>query len=91
MLKQPEKVAYAYKILVTEDFCSFNYDICFYAASSIKFLVCFYIYQEAEELLDKVLKITEEDYKRGNGVIKNHTDKNEYTVRELIYYYFKRK
>ena len=55
LLKQNEKVSYAYKNLETGDFCAFNFDICFYAASSIKFLVALYIYQQAES--DKMKRL----------------------------------
>ncbi len=89
LLKQNEKVAYAYKNLVTEDFFAFNYDLCFYAASSIKFLVDFYIYQEAEKeatILDKRLLIQDGDLKQGSGVIR---ESGAFSVRELISYTLK--
>ncbi len=92
LLKQNEKVSYAYKNLVTGDFFTFNYDICFYAASSIKFLVALYIYQKAEKddkILDEKIILKEEDFKLGSGVLKNNKEKLEYTIRELIYFCLK--
>lgn len=92
LLKQNEKVAYAYKNLKTNDTFSFNLDICFYAASSIKFLVCLYLYEEAEKdpkLLNKKIKLVKEDFKTGSGVLKDNPEKLEYTIRELIYYSLK--
>ena len=77
LLKQKEKVSYAYKNLETNDFCAFNYDICFYAASSIKFLVALYIYQKAEndnKILEEKIVLKEEDFKSGSGVIKDNKE-----------------
>lgn len=92
LLKQNEKVAYAYKNLETNDIFSFNLDVCFYSASAIKFLVCLYIYELAEknsELLDTKIKISLEDFKGGSGILKDNPDKLEYTIRELVYYSLK--
>ena len=92
LLKQNEKVAYGYKNLKTGDMFSFNLDICFYSASTIKFLVCLYIYEMAEKdksLLDTKLFLVSEDFKNGSGVLKNTPDKTSYTVRELVYYTLK--
>ena len=92
LLKQNEKVAYAYKNLKTGDFFSFNYDVCFYSASSIKFLVCLYIYEQAEvdeKILDKILKLEENDFKDGTGILKNMKNTSSYSIRQLIYYCLK--
>jgi len=92
LLKQEEKVAYAYKNLKTEDMFSFNLDTCFYSASTIKFLVCLYLYQEAEKnpsILNKKLKLKNEDFKQGTGVLKNNKNKKEYNIKDLIYYTLK--
>lgn len=92
LLKQNEKVSYAYKNLVTGDMFSFNIDVCFYSASSIKFLVCLYIYEQAENnvsLLDTKIKLLPEDFKSGSGILKDNLDIVEYTVRDLIYYTLK--
>lgn len=92
LLKQDEKVSYAYKNLITNDIFSFNLDVCFYAASSIKILVCLYLYEQAEKdpnILDNKITLTSEDFKQGSGVLKNNKEKLEYTIRELIYYSLK--
>jgi len=92
LLKQNEKVAYAYKNLETDDMFSFNLDVCFYSASAIKFLVCLYIYEKAEEnpeLLNEKIKLAEEDFKGGSGVLKGRKNITEYTVKELVYYSLK--
>lgn len=92
LLKQNEKVAYAYKNLVTNDMLAFNFETCFYSASAIKFLVCLYLYEQAESdirILDKKVTLTQDDFKGGSGVLKNNQEKLEYTVRELIYYSLK--
>ena len=92
LLKQNEKVAYAYRNLETDDMFSFNPDVCFYSASAIKFLVCLYIYKQAEEnptLLDKKLNLVEEDFKGGSGVLSDDKSVTEYTIRELVYYALK--
>ncbi len=92
LLKQNEKVAYAYKNLETDDMFSFNFDVCFYSASAIKFLVCLYIYEKAEknpELLNEKIKLGEEDFKSGSGVLSDDKTVTEYTIRELVYYTLK--
>ena len=91
LINQKEKVSYAYINLITNDYLSFNNDVCFYCASSIKFLVCMYLYEKAEKdyyLLDEKIEMLKEDIKRGSGVIKNNP-KKEYTIRELVYYSLK--
>ena len=92
LLKQNEKVAYAYKNLSTDDMFSFNLDVCFYSASAIKFLVCLYIYEQAEinpEILENELILNPEDFKQGSGVLKNTPNKTNYSVKQLIYYALK--
>lgn len=87
LLKQKEKVSYAYKNLITGDFITFNYDIGFYAASAIKFLVALYIYQEAEKdekILNEMIHLTKEDIRPGSGVINKQTSNFDYTIRQLI-------
>ena len=91
LLKQNEKVSYAYKDTYNNTF-SFNNDICFYSASAIKFLACLYIYENAEKdknILEKKLKFKDEDFKGGSGILKNQKNKKEYTIKELIYYTLK--
>ena len=92
LLKQNEKVAYAYKNLITGDTFTFNFEVCFYSASTIKFLTCLYIYEQAEKnpkILDKKIKLEVNDFKEGSGVLKNNKGIIEYTVKELIYYTLK--
>ncbi len=92
LLKQEEKVAYAYKNLETNEMFSFNLNTCFYSASVIKILVCLYIYKQAEinmEILQTKLKLKDEEFKDGSGVLKNNKKKKEYTVKELVYYTLK--
>lgn len=91
-LKQKEKVAYAYKNLKTNDIISFNIDTCFYSASTIKLLVCLYLYEQAiydKNILKHKINVTEKDYKQGSGVIKYKLDKYAYSIKELIYYTLK--
>ncbi len=47
-LKQKEKVAYYYEDINTGSILSYNSDILFYAASSIKILVCVMLLEMAE-------------------------------------------
>ena len=80
------KVAFYYEDL-NDNVLSFNEDICFYAASSIKVLVCLLIYKLSDEgkinLSDKLL-VTSEDIFEGSGVIKNQSEDTEYTIEKLI-------
>ena len=92
LLKQNEKVSYTYKNLITNDIISFNYEICFYSASSIKFLVCLYIYIKAEKkpnILEEKLTFADEDFKQGSGTLKKNKNIKECTIRDLIYYVLK--
>ena len=92
LLHQKEKVSYVYKNLKTGDMFSFNKDVCFYSVSAVKFLVCLYIYEQSEnnsDLLETKLQLLPDDFKGGSGVLKDMPDKNEYTVRELVYYTLK--
>lgn len=80
------KVAYYYEDLNNNSF-SYNSDICFYAASSIKILVCLMLFEEAEnnriDLKEKVL-VTIKDLKQGTGIIKNQKCDTYYSLLELI-------
>lgn len=83
---QEEKVAYLYKNLISGDLFSFNKDIKFYAASTIKLLMAFYVYKRAEDdekILDLKLNINDEDLKRGTGIIRDN-NMGIYTIRELV-------
>lgn len=85
--KQPEKVAYYYEDINTKSVLSYNSDILFYAASTIKILVCMMLLQMAEEKeidLDKKLLISMNDIKQDTGVIKYQKEDTYYTIKELI-------
>lgn len=81
------KVAYYYENINTGDIISFNDEICFYAASTIKTLVCMIIYNDASRgLIDlnQELLITMDELNQGSGVIKYQEKDTKYTIRELI-------
>ena len=76
-LKQNEKVAYYYEDINTGTVLSYNSDILFYAASSIKILVCVMLLEMAQnkELdLEEKLLVTMEDLKQDTGIIKYQKD-----------------
>lgn len=81
------KVAFYYEDINSSTQISFNQDICFYAASSIKILVCLILFEQAEnnkiDLTRKIL-ISMNDLKRGTGIIKNQIQDKEYNLLELI-------
>ena len=86
-LKQNEKVAYYYEDINTGTVLSYNSDILFYAASSIKILVCVMLLEMAQnkELdLEEKLLVTMEDLKQDTGIIKYQKEDTYYTIRELI-------
>lgn len=81
------KVAYYYKNEKTGDIISYNEDICFYAASSIKVLVCLMLFIKAnkgEIDLNKKILISMEDLKQDTGIIKYQKENTEYSILELI-------
>lgn len=86
-LKQNEKVAYYYKDMNTETVLSCNSDILFYAASSIKILVCVMLLEMAEkgsiDLEEKIL-VKMEDLKQDTGIIKFQKKDTYYSIKELI-------
>lgn len=81
------KVAYLYEDVKGENSFSFNKEICFYAASSIKILVCLIILEKAEkneiDLEEKIL-ITKQDLKQDTGIIKYQKQDTYYTIKKLI-------
>lgn len=85
--KQEEKVAYYYEDLNTGSIASYNSQILFYAASSIKVLVCLLLLEKAEKKLlnleEKIL-VTMDDLKRDTGIIKYQKQDTYYTLEELI-------
>ena len=80
------KVAFYYEDL-NNNILSFNEDICFYAASTIKRLLCLLLFKLADEksidLNNKVL-VTKEDITSGSGAIKDQKEAKEYTIEKLI-------
>lgn len=80
------KVAFYYEDL-NNNKLSFNENICFYAASTIKILVCLLIYKLADDgkiNLNEKLLVTSDDIFQGSGVIKNQLRDTEYTIKKLI-------
>ena len=80
------KVAFYYEDL-NNNKLSFNENICFYAASTIKILVCLYLYELSEDGkvdLDEELLVTSEDLCDGTGIIKNQINDTKYTISKLI-------
>ena len=66
---------------------SFNKDVCFYAASTIKILICLYIFKLADKNmidLHKKILVKLEDLKQDTGIIKYNKEDKEYTIGELI-------
>lgn len=81
------KVAYYYENIYTGDIISYNSDICFYAASTIKILVCLILFLKAEKNeinLDEEILITMNDLKQDTGIIKYQKKDTFYTILELI-------
>lgn len=81
------KVAYYYEDIKSKTTLSFNEEICFYAASSIKILVCLIIFEQASKnkinIEEKIL-ISIKDLKQGTGTIKNQIKDTKYSILELI-------
>ena len=86
-LKQKEKVAYYYKDINTGTILSFNSDILFYAASSIKILVCVMLLEmekQGDIDLEEELLVSMDDLKQDTGVIKFQKEDTYYSIKELI-------
>lgn len=86
-LRQEEKVAYCYKDINTGTVLSYNSDILFYAASSIKILVCVMLLEMAEKGdidIEEKLLVSMEDLKQDSGIIKFQKEDTYYTIKELI-------
>lgn len=86
-LRQNEKVAYYYEDINTGTILSYNSDILFYAASSIKILVCVMLLEMAQDNkidLEEKLLVTKDDLKQDTGIIKYQKEDTYYTIRELI-------
>ena len=80
------KVAFYYKNM-NNDIFSYNEDICFYAASAIKILVCTMIYRLADDNkidLNEEILVTMDDLKQDTGVIKFQKEDTKYTINKLI-------
>lgn len=86
-LKQKEKVAYYYEDINTGSILSYNSDILFYAASSIKILVCVMLLEMAENKkisLEDTLLVTMNDLKQDTGIIKFQKQDTYYTIKDLL-------
>ena len=86
-LKQKEKVAYYYEDINTGSILSYNSDILFYAASSIKVLICVMLLEMADNNkinLEEKLLVTMDDLKQDTGIIKYQKEDTYYTIKELI-------
>lgn len=82
-----EKVSFYYEEIKTHNTYSFNEDILFYAASSIKILVCVMLLEKASQNqidLQEKLLVTMADLKQDTGIIKYQKEDTEYTIQELI-------
>ena len=81
------KVSFLYKNISDNTIMSFNPDICFYAASTIKILICLMIIEKVEKkelnMTDKIL-ITMSDLKQDTGIIKYQKEDTYYTLEELL-------
>ncbi len=81
------KVAFYYEDIESGNAVSFNEDICFYAASSIKILVCTLLLEKAQKKeidLNREILVTMDDLKQDTGVIKYQKEDTKYTILELI-------
>lgn len=86
-LNQNEKVAYYYKDINTGSILSYNSEILFYAASSIKILVCVMLLEMVEKNIiniDEQILITMNDLKQDTGIIKFQKEDTYYSIKELI-------
>ena len=79
------KVAFFYKD--SDNTLSFNEDVCFYAASTIKILTVLLMFQRVENnefnIDDKIL-VTMDDLKPDSGIIKFQKEDTYYTLKELL-------
>ena len=81
------KVAYYYENIKNGNILSYNNEVCFYAASSIKILVCLIVLEKIKNgemnLNDKIL-VTMNDLKQDTGIIKYQKQDTEYSLEDLI-------
>ena len=82
-IKSNEKVAYYYENIKTSLSFSFNKDVTFYAASTIKILIVLYLLDHNFDL-EKEITILEPDKKQGSGIIKNDNLPKKYTIKKLM-------
>lgn len=86
-LTQNEKVAYYYEDINTGSVLSYNSEILFYAASSIKILVCSMILEKVarkEINIEEKILVAMEDLKQDTGIIKYQKQDTYYTIKELL-------
>lgn len=86
--KSKEKVAYYYENMKTKVTISYNAEITFYAASTIKILAVLYLYQNKIDL-KKRIELTEADKKGGSGILKDKPFPQNITLKELAMYSLK--
>ena len=81
------KVSYYYENAINGDVFSYNREIGFYAASSIKILPALILFEKADNnevnLNEKIL-VNLEDLKQGSGSIKEIKENKEFSIIELI-------
>ena len=88
-VKSEEKVAYYYENINEEIVFSFNENITFYAASTIKILVALYLYDNKINL-KKEITLKSENIKQGSGVLKEENNfPKKYTLKDLLMYSIK--
>lgn len=76
-----------YKGINTGSTLSYNSDVLFYAASSIKILVCVMILEmvERDEInIDEQILVTMDNLKQDTGIIKFQKEDTYYSIKELI-------
>ena len=79
------KVAFLYKD--KDNTITFNEDICFYAASTIKILTVLLMFKKIDNnefSLDDNILVKMEDLKQDSGIIKFQKEDTNYTIKELL-------
>ena len=86
-MQSDDKVSYYYEDIHTGSVLSYNSDILFYAASTIKILVAVMILELADkgeiDLEDKLL-VSMDDLKHDTGIIKYQKEDTYYSIKELV-------
>lgn len=87
-VKSKEKVAYYYEDIESKTILSFNENMTFYAASTIKIVAILYLYENKIEMNQKI-EITPEELKGGSGILKEEELPKEYSLKTLAIYALK--